>query len=66
RELALSRMQAEAQRDNAAGIVGVRTEVYNHVWGEHATEFLALGTAIRPLEGAPQLTKPSLVLGMDR
>jgi uncharacterized protein YbjQ (UPF0145 family) len=66
RELALSRMQAEAQRDNAAGIVGVRTEVYNHVWGEHATEFLALGTAIRPLDGAPQLTKPSLVLGMDR
>ena len=65
RELALSRMQAEAQRDNAAGIVGVRTEVYNHVWGEHATEFLALGTAIRPLDGAGKLTKPSLVLGFD-
>jgi len=24
-----------------SGIVGVTVEVKNHVWGEHATEFLA-------------------------
>ena len=42
RELALSRMQAEATAARASGIVGVTVEVKNHVWGEHATEFLAV------------------------
>src|SRR6201986_4423287 len=41
RELALSRMQAEATQARANGIVGVTVNVYNHVWGEHATEVLA-------------------------
>jgi len=49
RELALSRMQAEAGAASASGIVGVNVAVSNHVWGEHATEFLATGTAIRRL-----------------
>ena len=65
RELALGRMQAEAQRSSASGVVGVRTTVYNHIWGEHATEFMALGTAVRPIEGAGALPKPALVLGLD-
>ena len=47
RELALARMQAEATQAKATGIVGVNVAVNNHVWGEHATEFLATGTAIR-------------------
>jgi uncharacterized protein YbjQ (UPF0145 family) len=69
RELALSRMQAEATRSGARGIVGVNVAVLNHVWGEHATEFLATGTSIRPLgeehrlpETAP---KPTFTLGLD-
>ena len=49
RELALVRMQAEATVARASGIVGVNVAVSNHVWGEHATEFLATGTAIRRL-----------------
>ena len=49
RELAMSRMQAEADAVGAHSIVGVRAGVSNHVWGEHATEFLALGTAVRAL-----------------
>lgn len=69
RELALSRMQAEAAQVGGRGIVGVRVGVSNHVWGEHATEFLATGTAVRPL-GADQarpgtLPTPSFVLGLD-
>ena len=47
RELALSRMQAESMQAKAGGIVGVNVAVSNHVWGEHATEFLATGTAVR-------------------
>ncbi|MCL2580964.1 MAG: heavy metal-binding domain-containing protein [Streptosporangiales bacterium] len=70
RELALSRMQAEADAARASGIVGVSVEVMNHVWGAHATEFLATGTAIRRLNDEHRLPetspKPSFTLGLDR
>jgi uncharacterized protein YbjQ (UPF0145 family) len=69
RELALSRMQAEAVDAQASGIVGVNVLVYNHVWGEHATEFLATGTSIRRLADEhrlPETTpKPTFTLGLD-
>jgi len=69
RELALSRMQAEATEARASGIVGVNVAVLNHVWGEHATEFLATGTAIRRLateHRLPETTpKPTFTLGLD-
>jgi uncharacterized protein YbjQ (UPF0145 family) len=70
RELALSRMHAEATQARASGIVGVTVEVKNHVWGEHATEFLATGTAIRRLSAEHKLPdttpKPAFTLGLDR
>lgn len=70
RELALGRMQAEATHAGATGIVGVRVEVANHVWGEHATEFLAVGTGVRRLSDDHRLPdtspKPTFVLGLDR
>jgi uncharacterized protein YbjQ (UPF0145 family) len=70
RELALSRMQAEATAAQASGIVGVNVDVKNHVWGEHATEFLATGTAIRRLteeHGMPETSpRPTFTLGLDR
>ena len=69
RELALSRMQAEATAAKASGIVGVHVAVSNHVWGEHATEFLATGTAIRRLGDEHRLPetspKPNFTLGLD-
>ncbi|HUJ04648.1 MAG TPA: heavy metal-binding domain-containing protein [Streptosporangiaceae bacterium] len=69
RELALSRMQAEATQAGAGGIVGVSVAVLNHVWGEHATEFLATGTAIRRLADQHKLPdttpKPTFTLGLD-
>jgi uncharacterized protein YbjQ (UPF0145 family) len=69
RELALDRMQAEAAQAKASGIVGVTVEVKNHVWGEHATEFLATGTAVRRLSAEhklPETTpKPTFTLGLD-
>ncbi len=69
RELALARMQAEATEASATGIVGVTVGVHNHVWGEHATEFLATGTAIRRLADEhrlPETTpKPTFTLGLD-
>ena len=69
RELALSRMQAEAAGAKASGIVGVSVDVSNHVWGEHATEFLATGTAIRRLSPEDRLpetsARPTFTLGLD-
>jgi uncharacterized protein YbjQ (UPF0145 family) len=69
RELALSRMQAEAAQAKASGIVGVNVAVSSHVWGEHATEFLATGTAIRRLGAENRLAatspKPTFTLGLD-
>ena len=69
RELALARMQVEATDAKASGIVGVNVAVSNHVWGEHATEFLATGTAIRRLADEHRLPattpKPAFTLGLD-
>ena len=69
RELALARMQAEATESQADGVVGVTVAVYNHVWGEHATEFLATGTAVRRLADEHRLPdtspKPTFTLGLD-
>jgi len=70
RELSLSRMQAEADQAGATGIVGVGIAVSNHVWGEHATEFLATGTAIRRLSDEHRLPetspRPTFTLGLDQ
>src|ERR1700733_904897 len=69
RELALARMQVEATDAQASGIVGVNVAVSNHVWGEHATEFFATGTAIRRLGDEHRLPetspKPTFTLGLD-
>ena len=69
RELALTRMQTEATQARSSGIVGVSVAVSNHVWGEHATEFLATGTAIRRLAEEHRLPesspKPTFTLGLD-
>jgi uncharacterized protein YbjQ (UPF0145 family) len=66
----LTRMQAEATQAQSSGIVGVSVEVLNHVWGEHATEFLATGTAIRRLAEEHKLPdtspRPTFTLGLDR
>jgi uncharacterized protein YbjQ (UPF0145 family) len=65
REIAMSRMQAEAERDGASGVVGVRVSEDNFIWGEHAIEFLALGTAVRQSDPSAKLTTPAMVLPMQ-
>ena len=62
RELAMSRMQAEAEALHAEGIVGVQLLALPHRWGGHTTEFFAIGTAVRPLREDHVITKPTLVL----
>jgi uncharacterized protein YbjQ (UPF0145 family) len=62
RELAMSRMQAEAEGYRAEGIVGVRLLSHGHRWGGHTTEFFAIGTAVRPLRADHHIQAPQLVL----
>lgn len=62
RELAMSRMQAEAEELTAEGIVGVQLLNLPHKWGGHTTEFFAIGTAIRPLRDDHTIPAPQLVL----
>ncbi len=62
RELAMSRMQAEAEALNAEGIVGVQLLALPHRWGGHTTEFFAIGTAVRPIRDDHEIATPTLVL----
>ena len=62
RELAMGRMQAEAEQYGAEGIVGVQLLSLPHRWGGHTTEFFAIGTAIRPIRPDHIIAKPQLVL----
>jgi uncharacterized protein YbjQ (UPF0145 family) len=47
RELALGRLEEEAEALGADGVIGVRLDVNLHAWGNHVAEFVAVGTAIR-------------------
>jgi len=65
RELAMTRMQDEASRLGAEGIVGVQLVERSHFWGSHVIEFLAIGTAVRPLRADHVIPEPQMVLSLD-
>lgn len=62
RELAISRMQAEAERVNAVGIVGSRVEEKSHGWGSHIIEFFSIGTSVAEIDGDHVIPAPGMVL----
>jgi uncharacterized protein YbjQ (UPF0145 family) len=66
RELAMERMQREAEALAAEGIVGVQLSQHNHAWGGRTTEFFAVGTAVRPIRPDHVVPAPQLVLGLER
>src|SRR5580692_4673510 len=47
RELAMTRMEEEADQLGADGVVGVRLEIGRYDWGESMAEFIAMGTAVK-------------------
>ena len=57
RELAMARMEAEADALGADGIVGVRLEAGEYEWGPGLIEFMAVGTAVRSREGTSYRTR---------
>lgn len=65
RELAMQRMQSEAQELGAEGIVGVSLSERSHGWGSHVIEFFALGTAIIPTDSRGDIEPPIPVLDLN-
>ena len=64
RELAMQRMQTEAQALEAKGIVGVQLQENSHGWGSHMIEFFAVGTAIIPTGDRQRIEPPRPVLDL--
>ncbi len=64
RELAMERMQVEAEAAGAAGIVGVLVDENNHTWGPSILEFSAVGTAVVPIRDDHHIAQPTLVLSV--
>ena len=56
RELAMARMEEEANALGADGVIGVRLEVSRHEWGADVAEFMAIGTAVVAQSGQSHRT----------
>jgi uncharacterized protein YbjQ (UPF0145 family) len=65
RELALSRMQAEAESEQAEGIVGAQVKESTHGWGSHVIEYFAVGTAITSISQDHTIPAPTLTLPLS-
>jgi uncharacterized protein YbjQ (UPF0145 family) len=61
RELAMTRLQAEGERDGAQGVVGVTVSTSEWVWGGHTLEFYVSGTSVRRISDE-RGALPSLVV----
>ena len=66
RELAMERMQTEAQELESEGIVGVQLQEKSHGWGSHVIEFFAVGTAIVRSDEQGEIEPPTPVLDLGR
>jgi len=62
RELAMERMQREAEGLGARGIVGANIHEHSHAWGAHVIEFFAIGTAVEEISKDHVIEPPTLVL----
>ncbi|HEX3567433.1 MAG TPA: heavy metal-binding domain-containing protein [Acidimicrobiales bacterium] len=62
RELAMTRMQDEAEPLGADGVIGVRIDQKTHAWGSRVIEFLAVGTAVELAVDNYRSVAPQLVV----
>jgi uncharacterized protein YbjQ (UPF0145 family) len=65
RELAMERMQNEADELQSEGIVGARIIERSHGWGSHVIEFFAIGTAVVSVSDDHVIERPTLVLPLQ-
>jgi len=65
RELAMGRMQTEADGLQSEGIVGARIVERSHGWGSHVIEYFAIGTAVVSTGADHTIEQPALVLPLQ-
>ncbi len=66
RELAMERLQYEAQLDGASGVVGTEIHESTHSgWDSHVLEFFAVGTSVLPIQLDHQPPEPQLVMTVN-
>jgi len=65
RELAMERMQREADELQAGGIVGARIVERSHGWGSHVIEFFAIGTGVVATSAEHEIERPAMVLPLN-
>jgi uncharacterized protein YbjQ (UPF0145 family) len=65
RELAMERMQAEAEALEAEGVVGVQLVEGNHGWSAHVLEYFSVGTAVIPTSDTHEIPPPTLTLSLN-
>ena len=65
RELAMERLQYEAQLDGAQGVVGTEIHETTHGgWDSHVIEFFCVGTSVLPIRVDHQPPEPQLVMSV--
>jgi len=65
RELAMERMQAEAENLTAEGVIGAQIKESSHGWDSHIIEFFAVGTAVTPIRADHEIAPPQMVLSLN-
>lgn len=65
RAAAMERMQAQAIKLKATGVVGVRQSEGPLPFAGHAMRFAATGTAIRPITGQGRRLRPTVTVSLD-
>jgi uncharacterized protein YbjQ (UPF0145 family) len=65
RELAMERMQYEAQMDGAIGVVGADIHESSYGWDTHVIEYFAVGTSVLPIAGHAAPPRPALVMSVN-
>ncbi len=65
RELAMERLQQEAIREGAEGVVGMTVTERSHAWGARAIEFFTVGTAVRLVSDEHRMLAPRPVVPLD-
>ena len=66
RELAMTRMQDDALRIKADGIVGVDLTERSHHFGQHVIEFLVIGTAVSRRDGHDPIPAPLTTISLEQ
>ena len=62
RELALARMQSEAEGLQADGIIGATIKEDSHGWASHVIEYFAIGTSVVATRADHTIPTPQLFL----